>query len=415
MPPPPIPAPQLASSPSPALRTKLLWIAALYFSSGFPFGLINYSLPVYLRTGGASLPLIGRLVSDVGAAWTFKFLWSPLVDRIGTRKAWILSCQVGLAVLTVGLALTDPARATPYLWVLLITLAALSATQDIAIDAYTIELLDQREMGIANGVRVTAYRVALLVTSGTLLSLVRPLGWSRVWVVGAAALLLVAAITLTLPSTRRAPRGQAITEPLVALFRRPLLPVVVLFALTFKLGDLAMQPMTAPFAVDRGLTTDQLGLLGYVSIASVIAGALLGGVLTSRWGIFRALWTLGLVQALSNLGYFAAAAPGAPRGTVFAAGALEQLTGGLGTAAFLAFLMSLCDKRYAATQYAFLSALFGASRWIAGRYSGDMVQAMGYQRYFLLTFVLAFPAFLLLPLVRRVRPAADEAAEPAAA
>lgn len=394
-----------ATRPETPLPALLRWVSILYLSSGFPFGLVNYLLPVYMRMGGVGLDAIGKMVSDAGAAWTFKFAWSPLVDRYGTRRAWILPCQIALGVVTAALAVVDPTRAAGYFFALLVLLAVISATQDIAIDAYTIELVGERQLGAANGVRVTAYRVALLATSAVLVALVADIGWRTVFIVAGVAMLVLAALTLTIPATpRHDVKREPVLAPLKALLARPHIVATLLFALTFKLGDLAMQPMTGPFAVDRGLGPRELGLLGALAIGSVIVGALLGGALTTKWGVFRALWILGLVQALSNLGYAAAASSGAPKWMVFGAAMVEQFTGGLGTAAFLAFLMSLCDRRFAATQYAFLSALYGGSRWVAGRYSGAMVESMGYQQFFLLTFLLALPAYLLLPTLSRVRP-----------
>src|SRR5688572_18796454 len=142
-----------------SLRTKLLWVAAFYFASGFPFGIATELLPVYYRQRGVSLTDIG-LLTVIALPWTFKFLWAPLVDRIGTYKRWLLGVQIGLAGTMLALLAADPARAMPGLWVVLVAMATLSATQDIVVDAYTIRLLDTREYGAANGVRVTAYRVA---------------------------------------------------------------------------------------------------------------------------------------------------------------------------------------------------------------------------------------------------------------
>ena len=385
-----------------ALRTKLLWVAALYFASGLPFGIVNYLLPVFLRTEGTDLSTLGRVISDVGLAWTLKFLWAPLVDRFGRRRSWILLCQLGIAALTLWLVAADPIGARLVLWGILVVLAALSATQDIAIDAYTIQLLDVRELGVANGIRVGAYRIALIVTSGGLVALAGSVGWSAVFTVAAAIMGALALLVLAAPRRDRAAQHHSLLEPARALLDVPYLWAVVLFVLTFKLGDLAMQPMVAPFWVDRGLSEAQIGLIGTLSIGAAIGGALVGGVLTTRWGVFRALWILGVVQALSNLGYFFAAREGAPQSAIYAAAMIEQVTWGLGTSAFLAFLMSVCEKRYAATQFAVLTALYGLSRWMGGRYSGDLAETLGYAGYFLLTFAFALPAFALIPVIRRV-------------
>jgi PAT family beta-lactamase induction signal transducer AmpG len=175
----------------------------------------------------------------------------------------------------------------------------------------------------------------------------------------------------------------------------------VAFALLFKLDIAALEPMTRPFWVDRGLSLTQIGaVLTTGRIVATIAGAALGGVFTSRWGIFRGLWVLGLVQAFSSLGYWAAATAAASEPLIVGAALFENFAAGLGTAAYLAFLMSVCEKRYAATQFALLSALLAITRAGAGKLSGELTQMMGYGKYFLLTFVLAFPAYLLLPKIR---------------
>lgn len=392
------------AAPHVSLRTKLLWVTAFYFASGFPFGLATELLPVYYRQRGVSLAEIG-LLSIIALPWTFKFLWAPLVDRLATYKRWLLSVQIGLAATMFALLVSDPVRAMPLLWVVLVLMATLSATQDIVVDAYTIRLLDTRQYGAANGMRVTAYRVAMLLAGGVLLAVAGQLGWPTIFVIAGGVMLIMAAITSTVPvpDMPRASVGglRDLVDPLRELFSLPAALAVLVFVLTFKLGDISLIPMTKPFWVDRGFSTASIGTASTVGIAAAIAGALTGGWLTTRLGIFTALWALGLVQALSNLGYWAAAQLAATEPVLFGTIFLEQFTAGLGTAAFLSFLMALCSKRYAATQYALLSALFRVGGTIAGAISGVTTQHVGYATYFFLTFLLALPAFALLPWVRR--------------
>lgn len=393
------------------LSRKLVVVAALYFASGFPYGVFNELLPTYLRVQGVGLEEIGVVAAALGLSWTFKFLWAPLVDQLGTRRRWITAVQLLMAAVLMLLAGLDVTGVTPQLWVLLAALTVLSATQDIAIDAYTIELLDQREYGAANGIRVTAYRVALIVAGGLLVMLAGTVGWPAVFVVAAAVLLALAVLSLAIPQRpiERPPAvgarqvlERAVWHPLRGLATLPGFAAILLFVLTFKLGDFALLPMIRPFWVDAGYSVEMIGFVqGTVGMLATIAGALLGGALTTRWGIFRALWILGLVQALSNLGYVVAARSAAEPAVIYGAVILEQFTQGLGTAAFLAFLMALCDRRFAATQYALLSALFGLSRSLAASRSGYLAEGMGYAPYFLLTFAMAFPAYALLPWVKR--------------
>lgn len=391
-----------------SLRTKLLWVAAFYFASGFPFGIATELLPVYYRQRGVSLTDIG-LLSVIALPWTFKFLWAPLVDRAGTYKRWLLGVQIGLATTMVALLVADPVRSMPLLWVVLVAMATLSATQDIVVDAYTIRLLDTREYGAANGMRVTAYRVAMLVAGGVLLGMAGMAGWPTIFVVAAAAMLLLAALSATIPGTdvpraRTAGGLRDLMDPLRELLTLPAAAALLVFVLTFKLGDISLIPMTKPFWVDRGFSTEAIGAATTVGIVAAILGAIVGGALTTKWGIFTALWSLGLVQALSNLGYWAASQMPAAPSVLYGAILLEQFTTGLGTAAFLSFLMSLCSKRYAATQYALLSALFRLGGIVAGAISGAITQHVGYGSYFFITFLLALPAFLLLPWVRKAVP-----------
>ncbi|MDQ3697299.1 MAG: MFS transporter, partial [Gemmatimonadota bacterium] len=386
---------------------------------GFPFGLVNNLLPVYLRTESASLPIIGRILALAGLAWTLKFLWAWLVDRYGTLKRWIIASQLAIAALALALIPADPAAAPLYLAAVVLALALLSATQDIAIDGYTINLLKERELGPGNGFRVAAYRVALILAGGVFVRLAGVTSWTAAFIASAGLMALIAGFTTTVPSAPSvgAPASlwQSFEKPLRGLLALPGVWAVLLFVVCFKVGDFALLAMIGPFWVDKGLSTEQIGdMQGTVGMLATIAGAMLGGFLTPRIGMFRALWTLGLVQALSNLGYYIAAVSATSLPVAYAVVIIEQFTGGLGTAAFLAFMMSICDRRYAASQYALLSAAYGLGRTIVSFFSGDLAQRMGYADYFLVTFALAFPAFLLLPWVRRLRTSRLTAEEQAA-
>ena len=383
------------------LRRKLAWVAALYFAEGFPFGIVIDNLPVYFRMHGVSLVDIG-LLSLLGLPWTLKVLWAPLVDRYGQARRWIAGALLVMAVLMIALPAFDAAAPSRALWALLLSLTVASATQDIAIDAYSIGLLERGEEGVANGVRVSAYRAALIVGGGGLVAIAGFAGWPAVFGVAAGVLLVLAAVASRAPSIAvEAKRREHWLASFRAWLGRPGAAAVFCFVLTYKLGDASMGPMVKPFWVDRGLTVYEIGLVSTtLGVALSVVGALCGGVLTSRFGIFRCLWLLGLAQAFSNLGYAAAAGLDAGRIGIYAASAVESFTGGLGTAAFLAFLMRACEKEQAATQYALLSALFGLTRTLAGALSGVGTVRLGYGAYFAFTFALSFPAYALLPWVR---------------
>jgi PAT family beta-lactamase induction signal transducer AmpG len=376
-------------------------VATLYFAEGLPFGLVLDTLPLYLRLHGVSLAAIG-FASLLRLPWTLKVLWAPLVDRLGARRWWISGALAVVAITLALLPLVPPAPAGVALLGLLLVFTTAAATQDVAIDAYTIELLAPGEEGVANGVRVSAYRAALIVAGGVLVGFAARAGWGAAWGAAAAVAACLALAVLWLPAVARRPQT---TVEWLATFRawvaRPGSPGVFLFIFLYKLGDTAMGPMVKPFWVDRGLSLEEIALISTtLGVVASVAGALVGGVLTSRWGIFRGLWTLGLLQALSNLGYAAVAWTDAGRAGVYAASLLESFTGGLGTAAFLSFLMHICDKQQAATQYAFLSALFSLSGSLAGSVSGVGAGRLGYGAYFALTFLLALPAYALFPWIR---------------
>jgi len=383
------------------LRRKLTWVAVLYLAEGFPFGLVIDNLPVYFRAHGVSLTEIGML-SILGLPWTLKVFWSPVVDRFGERRHWITGALLVMTLATAAIPLADPEAPGAFLWTVLLVLTIASATQDVAIDAYTIGLLAPGEEGVANGVRVSAYRAALILSGGALVILAGRLGWAPVFWIAAAMLAALAA------AAWRAPHVPHVRQPTAAWLRamgawlaRPGAPFVLGFVLIYKLGDASMGPMVKPFWLDSGLSVEEIGAVSTtVGVGASVAGALAGGVFTSRYGIFRGLWMLGAAQALSNLGYAGAAALGGGRAAIYSASVVESFTGGLGTAAFLAFLMHVCERDQAATQYALLSALFGLTRSLAGAVSGAGATSLGYAPYFTLTFFLAFPAYALLPWVR---------------
>ena len=486
------------------LRSKLFWVALLYFSEGFPLGVFYEIFPVWARQQGVDLRSIGA-ISLLGLAWTLKFLWAPAVDHYRGHRYWMAT--VDLAMGAVLIAFAFAAGFAPWVWAAIAVFTLLSATNDIAIDGYTIELLDKDELGLANGVRIGLYRVGMLA-SGLVLILSDWITWPGAFVCGALILAACAVAVLAAPpervivresrttlaaelkriaadpklaaviaafalgvlalvdqvtrwsaaypgfwgiafgaaagavavswlgsrarAARPAPAGAdpekgPMFGALMELLARPYVWPVLAFILIFKLGDASMGFMVKPFWVDAGFSATEIGLVSVnIGLGLSIAGGLAGGWYTDRAGIFKALWVLGLFQALSNLGYAAAASlipygPGAApelwhRAVLYSASAAESFTGGLGTAAFLAFLMAIVDKRHSATEYALLSSVFALSRSLAGWASGFGAEAFGYAPYFLLTFFLAFPAYLLLPWVRRMLAYADArpAPEPAA-
>ncbi|HSR12872.1 MAG TPA: MFS transporter [Thermodesulfobacteriota bacterium] len=391
-------------------RTKFFIVGFLYFSEGLPFGFINNLLSVYFRVKGISLEEIGFL-SLLGLAWSFKILWAPLVDRFGRRFWWVFPAQIAVGFFTALLAFLDPVSTKALFWLALAGICLSSATQDIAADAYTIDILDEKELGTANGIRSALYRVALITSGGVLVMLSDPLGWSLTFIASAVMMICLALVVLALPQfhcprlkfSDPLPITKQYWEPIKLLFERPNFLTAVFFVILFKVGEAMLVAMANPFWIDRGFTPARIGfVVGTLGTLASIAGAVSGGILTARWGILRALWILGAVQAAASLGYFFSSLPAAPLYSIYFAAILESLAIGLATAAFLSFLMKLCDKRFSATHYAFLTVLFGLGRSLAGVAAGYSAPAMGYALFFLLTFFIGLAPLPLLLFMKSI-------------
>jgi PAT family beta-lactamase induction signal transducer AmpG len=383
-------------------RRTLFWIAVLYFAEGLPFGLAYDVWPVFFRAHGVSLKEIG-LMSLLSLPWTWKLLWAPLVDRWGARQHWMTGALLVLSATTIAIVPQDAAHPSWLLWGVLLLFTTASATQDIAIDAYAVDVATPATKGPINGVRVSAARVALLVGGGGMISLAEITGWSVLWAALAVLFLGLAAAAFSSPRvTLEASRRRDPIRPVLRwLLRWEMLPVL-LFVPLYKLADSTLGRMVKPFWVDRGYSLKEIGLISVtLGVVLTIAGALAGGWFVKRFGNFSALLWLGLAQGVSNLGYVAVASLALPRESIYVASMVESFTQGLGTAAFLAFLMSLCDKEHAATQYALLSALFALTRDVAGAFTGIGVETLGYPTYFAFTTALAIPGLALLPFIRR--------------
>jgi PAT family beta-lactamase induction signal transducer AmpG len=388
---------------------KFLVVGVLYFAEGVPFGFVYTTLSYYLRSRGVPLEQIG-ILSLLGLAWSLKVLWSPLADRFGSRAAWLVPAQALVVASMLGLAYLANAPVTLAFWLLVGVLCLGSATQDLAVDAYTIDLLDTDELGMANGIRIGAYRVGLIAAGGGVLILSDLVGWSPTFV-GVAIIMATLALTVVAfrpfhqarPEVGRAQGSKGfaqIKDSAKGLMRHPHMGTIIVFILAYKAGDAFLGAMVSPFWRDMGYSGTQFGVASIaVGKIPAILGGFVGGMLTTRWGISRALWVLGIFQACSILGYWAAALPGTWSGTIYLATLGDNLAGQMGSAAFMAFLMCLCDKRFSASHYAFLSMLFGLSGRLCGYIGGWAAASLGYATFFFLSFLIAWPAFALLPWV----------------
>jgi PAT family beta-lactamase induction signal transducer AmpG len=389
--------PMIGTTPS---RTLLATVAVLYAAEGLPAGIFHELVQVWLiEAHDVSVRKLG-LVTLLAMPWTLKALWSPLIDRFGTAARWISTALLTIAVAT---AILPWLPVGPALWWMLGLVTVASATADVAIDGYTATVVPPRLHGRVNGVRVAAYRGAMLVAGGGAVALGSTLPW---WTIFLGVGLIAAGLagwSIRLPPIEKPEQAtsQWWTE-LWGWLRQPGSMSLFAFVLLFKVGDAAMAPMVKPFWLKAAeLSVTEVGLVSItIGAGLTVAGALIGGELATRWGLFRALWVLGALQALSNLGY-AAAALSPERWGVYGASVVESFCSGLGVAAFLAFLMRICEAKQAATRFALLTALSMVARNIAGAPSGYLVEAWGYAEYFLFTFFLALPAFALLPAVKR--------------
>jgi len=389
-------------------RKKLGIVGFLYFIEGSLPAILWEVLPVYFRVQGVSLRDIGGL-RLLELPYSLKFFWSPLVHRFGDRRLWIMVCMLAIATVVGILPFVSVAR-LDLIAIIILALTTLSATQDIAIDSYTVGLTHREEEGPVNGVRASAYRMALVMLGGGMVFLAAVFRWPLLYIAAAIVLAVLGFFVLFVPrlDLPEAARQHWLSGFVGWIGTWKAVPLVV-FVLTYKMGEFAIGPMVKPFWVDygsliwvdRGELMFQIGLIPTTfGIVLSVAGALSGGAFISRYGIFHGIWVLGLFQAVSNLGYAMVAWADLGRFGLYGASVFESFSGGLGTAAFLAFLMNICEKEHATTQYAFLSSVFSLTGRLVGGVSGLGAERFGYGNYFALTFLLALPAYLLLPWVK---------------
>ena len=386
---------------------RLLSVVLMSFVSGLPLGLVWLAIPAWMAREGVDIKVIG-LFTLAQAPWSFKLVWSPWMDRytpprFGRKRGWILLGQVALFALTLWLAgVSDRPDAVWVIGALTLAIAFASATQDIAIDAYAVEVLRRDEQGIATGSRTAFYRAAMLVAGGASITLAASTSWAFVNLMLALVYLPFMVVTAlapepdVLPPPPRSMR-EAVWGPFVGLLGQHRSLEILGFVVLYKLGDNLTQSLTGPFLVQTGFGDVDVGIARTtIGQAAAIFGVLLGGVLTDRIGLGRALWIFGFLQLVSNLGYAVVAQVGVNRPVMYAAQAFEHVSSGLGSGAFGVLLLRLTQKRFSATQYALLSSLFTLPRVLAGPVTGVLADAMGWRDFFLLTVVFGVPGLLML-------------------
>lgn len=378
--------------------------------SGAPLLLTGSVLQAWMKLEGVDLETIG-LFGLVGIPYALKFLWAPLLDRytplrLGRRRGWLLIFQLALAASILGLSLLEPARQPLWLAVLALLVSFFSASQDIVIDAFRRESLTDEEQGLGASLYVNGYRLGMLAASAGGLILADVLSFRWVYALMAAA--SVASIVVTLlapepPVAEGSPQTlrEAVINPFVEYFRREHALLILLFILLYKIGDTMASHMTTPFYLEMGFSTSEIGaVVKLFGFWATIGGSLLGGALILRLGIYRALLGFGVLQGASTAGFVVLAHLGYDLRALAAVVAFENFTAGMGTAAFIAFMASLTNKKFTATQYALLSSLMAVSRTILAAPTGYLALGMGWPWFFGFCTLLAIPGLLLLPRFR---------------
>lgn len=396
----------------------------LGFSSGLPLALTGGTLQAWMTVEGVDLRTIG-IFTLVGLPYTLKFLWAPLMDRyvpplLGRRRGWMLITQVVLAVFIVTMGFSSPANAPWALAALAVVVAFSSASQDIVFDAYRTDVLRERERGMGAAVSVTGYRIAMLVSGALALILSGFMGWRSTYLLMAGFMLVGICATLAGPEPEEQatpPRTlrEAVWGPLEDFFSRPGAWAMLALIVLYKLGDAFAGSLTTAFLIrGAGFSVVEVGAINKgMGLAATIIGALAGGTLMANLGLYRSLMFYGILQAVSNLSFMVLAWMGKSYGMMIFAVAFENLSGGMGTAAFVAFLMALCNRRFTATQFALLSALASLGRVFVGPPSGFLVEEVGWAVFFFITFLGALPGLGLLWAMRdRIRGLEHDAEKP---
>jgi PAT family beta-lactamase induction signal transducer AmpG len=382
----------------------------LGFASGLPLALTSGTLQAWLTVAGLDLKTIG-IFTLVGLPYTLKFLWAPLMDRLvppwlGRRRGWMLVTQMSVALGLAAMAVTGPGQRPEILGVLALVVAFLSASLDIVFDAYRTDVLLRPERGFGAAVWVNGYRCALLIASAGALLLADYIGWHNTYLLLAA--LMAAGVVTILVSPEPSESGaapaslaEAIGGPLKEFFTRPGVIGLLALIVLYKVGDAVAASLQTAFLIGgMGFSVSEVGYVKGLGIGATLFGALAGGVAMAKLGMVRSLLLFGLLQAVSNLGFMWLAWMGKSYMALTTSILVENVTGGMGTVAFVALIMSLCDHRYTATQFALLSSLEALGRVFSGRPSAELVEMVGWAQFFFWSFLVALPGIWLVWVLR---------------
>jgi PAT family beta-lactamase induction signal transducer AmpG len=395
-------------------QPKMAALIFLGFASGLPFNLIGNgkAFQAWMTASGVDLTSIG-LFSMIGLPYSLKFLWAPVLDRyippiLGRRRGWLLITQILLLIAIAAMSLHDAATGLRALSFNAILIAVFSASQDIAGDAYRTDVLDDREMGAGAAIWVLGYRIALLLTGSLSLVLAERLSWGTVYLL-LSGLMLVGIIATFLapePVLKEAPPrtlGEAVALPFRDLFPRvgPRLGIaLLLFIVLYTYADALAGSMTTPFLLRTGFTQSEVGVIfGGAGLLSTIAGSLAAGWTIARIGLNKSLWVFAVFQALSNLTYYGLALAGKNHSLMVTAIVIENFGVGLVSSALVAYIMTMCNRRFSATQFALLSSLVAASRDILVAPGGSIAESQGWPTFFMITVIAGLPCIALLPFL----------------
>ena len=393
-------------------QPKMGILLLLGFSSGLPFYLTSKTLQAWMTTAKVDLTTIG-FFSLVTLPYSLKFVWAPVMDRyvppfLGRRRGWVLITQILLLLAIAAMSLHHPQQGLRMLAINAIAITFFSASQDISLDAYRTDVLQDREMGAGAAVFVMGYRVAMITTGALAFFLADRMPWQTVYLILSTLILVGIATTFFAPEpvlNDAPPRTlvEAVVLPFADFFQRVGILralIVLLFIVVYKYSDSLAGSMTTPFLLQAGFSQSEVGavFLG-VGVIATIAGVIAGGAVIGKLGINRSLWIFVVFQGLSNLTYYGLSLAGKNHAFMVAAIITENFGLGLVTAGMTAYLMNMCNKRFTATQFALLSSLMAASRDILVAPAGKIAESIGWPGFFLITVAMAIPPLLLLPLI----------------
>ncbi len=389
---------------------RIMAIGVMGFASGLPLSLSDSTLQAWLTVENVSIASIG-MFSLVGFPYLFKFVWAPLLDCfnlgfLGRRKDWVFVFQLCVAASLIWMGQMDFAQNQLYIvGAIAFSIALFSASQDIVVDAYRADASLPDERALAAAISVTGYRIAMIVSGAGALIAAQTIGFSMVYSILGFLMVLCALLNFVFPQVQGNPSSEgygmkSLAAPFFDLINRKEFFLIMFLVLSYKLGDAFAGRLTTTFLlrhlefslVDVGSINKALGL------AASIIGAIYGGVIVFRFGLYRSLLYFGVLQAVTNLGFFILSLFEKNYFGLVAVIGLENLAGGMGTAAFIAFLMNICNKSYTATQFAILTAFASLGRVFSGPPSGFLVESYGWSWFYIFSFLVALPSIIVLKI-----------------